>query len=466
MLRIAIIGSGASALASAEAALSLDKGMAITLIDPWRKLPTEAIQKMDNNPAQLAKKSRFGSLAMYDYPLDLIQINTNLHVPLSSTVGGLTSVWGANSIVPSTDFLSEYIYGSVDDSINWVKNYCNLTKLSELSDGENFFISGRFKRMMAKFKPIDGLKLCSATLALETSRCSRKGRCLSGCGENAIFNAETRIIELVESGVIALRAGFAEKILVSLDSKFAISLVGENDLSKSVETYDKVFVACGAIGTCSLLQRSGLIPNEVQLRDTQVFYVPFFIRQKERPRKSNIELSQLFLRKYQSLHISMYEFSEQYLARARIIIGPLVRLVPLRIWRHIVAGIGFIDSEHSGLLNLKYFAGKTEVTQMQNKKTKKIVASQLRSITTILAKIGLFRIPLLTQIGNVGASYHIGAVESAGQALIRTSGKLLNNESIELYVVDSAGLYNLPIGPITTTVMALSYGRTKLVLSS
>jgi len=115
---------------------------------------------------------------------------------------------------------------------------------------------------------------------------------------------------------------------------------------------------------------------------------------------------------------------------------------------------------------LKYFAGKTEVTQMQNKKTKKIVASQLRSITTILAKIGLFRIPLLTQIGNVGASYHIGAVESAGQALIRTSGKLLNNESIELYVVDSAGLYNLPIGPITTTVMALSYGRTKLVLSS
>ena len=103
---------------------------------------------------------------------------------------------------------------------------------------------------------------------------------------------------------------------------------------------------------------------------------------------------------------------------------------------------------------------------MQNKKTKKMVASQLKSITKIVAKLGLFRIPFLTQIGNVGASYHIGAVASAGQALIGTGGKLLKNESIELYVVDSAGLYNLPIGPITTTVMALSYGRTKLVLST
>ena len=466
MLRIAIIGSGASALASVEAALSLDKSIAITLIDPWRKLPTEVIPKTEINPAQLAKKSRFGSLAMYDYPLDLVQINTNLHVPLSSTVGGLTSVWGANSIVPSTDFLSKYIYGSVSDSINWVKDYCNLTKLSELSDSEDFFISGRFKRIISKYKPDNDLELSSATLALEASRCSRNGRCLSGCGENAIYSAEARIIELVENRNISLRAGFAEKILVSSDSKFSIILLGENDMSNSVETYDKVFVACGAIGTCSLLQRSGLMPDEVQLRDTQVFYVPFFIRYRERPRKSSFELTQLFLRRHQSLHISIYEFSEHYLARARILIGPLVRLVPLKIWKHIVAGIGFIDSEHSGLLNLKYFAGKTEVTQMQNKKTKKMVASQLKSITKIVAKLGLFRIPFLTQIGNVGASYHIGAVASAGQALIGTGGKLLKNESIELYVVDSAGLYNLPIGPITTTVMALSYGRTKLVLST
>ena len=466
MLKIAVIGSGASALASIEGALSVEKDISITLIDPWIKLPTGVTADMSTKPRQIAKKSRFGSLAMYEYPKNLIQFSANLHIPLSGTIGGLTSVWGANSIIPSADVLSEYLHDGAGDSVKWVNHFCNLSKLSELSDDEDFFISSRFKKIMMNYKPNSNLLLDAATLAFEVSRCSKNGGCLGGCSTNAIFTAETRIIELVENGVITLRAGFADRVTHDENSKFSVFLVGEKDNMNNTENYDKVFVACGAIGTCSLLQRSGLIPTEIQLSDTQVFYVPFFIRHKGSPWKPSFELSQLFLRKSQSLHISIYEYSEQFLDRARLLIGPLVRLVPMRIWQHVVAGIGFIDSENSGRLNLKYIKGKTEVTEIQNRKAKKAVTLQLRSISKELTKAGILRIPLLTQIGNIGSSYHIGAAAEAGAALIGTTGKLQNNESLELYIVDSASLYSLPIGPITTTVMALSYGRTRFVLSN
>ena len=73
MLRIAVIGSGASAVSVIEAALSTNLDISIEVFDPWNELPSTAQTVNLDNPIQLAKKSRFGSVAMYDYPSRYIE---------------------------------------------------------------------------------------------------------------------------------------------------------------------------------------------------------------------------------------------------------------------------------------------------------------------------------------------------------------------------------------------------------
>jgi hypothetical protein len=69
------------------------------------------------------------------------------------------------------------------------------------------------------------------------------------------------------------------------------------------------------------------------------------------------------------------------------------------------------------------------------------------------------------QVPNVGASYHVGAANVQGEALFATNGKIQNYPQFEIFVLDSSSLTELPVGPITTTVMAAAYGRAKLALS-
>jgi hypothetical protein len=70
------------------------------------------------------------------------------------------------------------------------------------------------------------------------------------------------------------------------------------------------------------------------------------------------------------------------------------------------------------------------------------------------------------QVPNVGASYHVGVANVHGEALFATSGKIQNYQQFEVFVMDSSSLAELPVGPITPTVMAAAYGRAMLALSN
>ena len=464
MLNIAIVGSGATAISVIEAALSTNLEIQIHLFDPWNELPQ--FEQSTNAPTlkQMAKKSRFGSFAMYEYPTQSVYVDPNLHIPLSSSVGGLTAVWGANSIIPDAGELTGYAKNFADESIQWVKKFATIVNLADIPDPDKFFVSERFRKSLITMKSKPGLDILPATLSLNTNSCTKIGGCLSGCVNHAIFNAEQEIYRLVKEGKICLQVGFVQGIEANQNQKFSLRFESRGLIENTNFSYDKVFVACGSIASCALLQRSGFIPHEIQLKDTQAFYSAFLIRKKMERNLVPFELAQMFIKRPQLLHISVYEFSNQFIRRAKIILGPLVRLIPQKLWHHVIAGIGFINSSDSGYLNLEYKDSRTYVTQFPNQKSKRVISQNLVSVKKCLSRGGIFHIPFLNQIPNVGASYHVGSANIAGENLFSSTGKIADRPDLELYVVDASSLSQLPVGPITTTVMASAYGRTKLAL--
>jgi hypothetical protein len=55
MLHIAVVGSGASAISTIEAALTIDLKIQIDVFDPWFELPKHEDSDLDFNPNQIAK---------------------------------------------------------------------------------------------------------------------------------------------------------------------------------------------------------------------------------------------------------------------------------------------------------------------------------------------------------------------------------------------------------------------------
>ena len=466
MIRVAVIGSGASALSAIHAALDTNLKIQVDLFDPWIELPKSNETQSMLEPKQIAKKGKFGSLAMYDYPSGSVTFDPSLHIPLSGTLGGLTSVWGANSLVPDSTSLVKLTEDYTQESINWVIRFAKITDLGNVTDDDDFYVSRRFRNLLEKFTIRDGITLNASTLSMDTKTCIKRGGCLSGCKEHAIFSAEHGIYQMVSEGTVKLNKAFVQKIIVKDESNVTLEADTEQNAGILYKGYDKVFVACGAIASCALLQRSELAPQSISLRDTQAFYSAYYSFEKREEDSGSLELAQLFLRKNRNLHISLYEFSPQFLDRARIILGPLVALIPKRFWRHIVAGIGFIDSSHSGKLILDYRDNRTYVRQSINKRSKRQIRSNLSMVRKVLRGTGLLYIPFLTQVPNVGSSYHVGVASSQDGPLFNSRGKLESFPGLEVYVLDSSSLIELPVGPITTTVMAAAYGRTMLALGN
>jgi NADPH-dependent 2,4-dienoyl-CoA reductase/sulfur reductase-like enzyme len=87
-LLVGVIGAGPVGLAAARQAIDLR--CKVELIDPWVMSQKSSLDKRVGK-----KKTRFGSADMYDYPKKFIEAPLFDDVPISSVVGGLSTVWGA-----------------------------------------------------------------------------------------------------------------------------------------------------------------------------------------------------------------------------------------------------------------------------------------------------------------------------------------------------------------------------------
>jgi NAD-dependent dihydropyrimidine dehydrogenase PreA subunit len=461
--RVAIIGSGPTGLIAAQRALELD--FEVDLIDPWLDplMPNQTSSQQSKKMGSLAKKAKFGSTAMYGYRSDLIELEDEHHLPVSETIGGLSSVWGANLWFPNFDELGlpdiekQRYLESQAEVLKRLKMIGSqrLSSLFKLENLAHVPLSERLMNIEMNFSAdLSSGYLGSSLLAVNRAACILCGQCLSGCPTNAIFNAASDWEVLLKSNRVNLIKGIAQKINVDR----SIQLVDSLDHQPG-RCYDKVFIACGAIASTALLQRSGFVPEKLQLKDTQVFYIPFFMNKRNIGNQAPFTLAQLFYRSAnmdQGVHISIYESSASIKERISQKVGFLANLVPNFIWNRVLAGIGFVSSDLSGKITLDYKLGKTIVNTLPSPRTTRAIWKILSAEKKSFKGTGLRFFTFGIVVPNVGASYHVGSlIDTEGKFVLNSSGNVPGTTGI--YVVDSAALPKLPIGPITLGAMINSH---------
>lgn len=449
--RIAVIGAGPSGLASAISAISL--GFEVELIDPWNDYALPADHEASTaglGQSLIAKKNFRGSYEMYQYPLEYIFTEKKHSFPISLTRGGLSSVWGANSISweQASKFLGiDPLHSPV---INSLKDYVSIEPSTGRDDS---FTSSFLDGVINRTQP-SRVKILPSRIAYFEDKCIRCGECLLGCKYDAIFNASIAWETLIRTGKVKLIPGFVNRVS---EKGEGVLVHYSHELLSYTREYSKIFIGCGAIASASLLMRSDLLSEQALLSDTQVFYTGFLKKQFKAHVESNFTLAHAYAsikHKDQDVHISIYEASKEAISRAATEIKLVPKALSRILLRWIAPGIGFIPQSESAKIFIERKRsgqlGPVEVTFSDNSFAKHYVKLLLIRNFFQFAKLGLIPLPFVIKTPNPGASYHVGVLEDA-KGPIGDKGSIANLKNI--FLVDSSALSSLPSGPITIPTM-------------
>jgi ferredoxin len=327
-----IIGSGAAA-AGAALALSHRENLDITVVDiglrlegdrekavgalassppdQWDEHTIELISQQPVAPRNsgIPEKRVFGS----DYPFrnvgqlgGLTTVNGATASLISPAYGGYSNVWGSQ-IMPFT--------AAAFDS--WPVNAATMRRhyravLQQIPfAGEEDDLAARFplirppdplpsmsarsqnvlkayKKYRARLND-HGITMGKARLAFDAEKCIRCGMCMTGCPYALIYSAAQTFDALRSSGRVVFCSGFlALKITEEANQAAVIAREIATGRVRRFEA-DRVYVACGAIGTTRIVANSlGLFDVDLPMLESRQFVLPLLsLRATEDPRNTH-----------------------------------------------------------------------------------------------------------------------------------------------------------------------------------
>jgi ferredoxin len=333
-----IIGSGAAA-AGAALALSHRENLEIAVIDIGLQLEDDREQLIEamasSSPEEwdgktieltskqpvasrksgIPEKRIFGS----DYPfrnvgqLDgLTTVNGSTASLISSAYGGFSNVWGSQ-IMP---FTSAAFEGWPTDAATMQRHYEAILRQIPFA-GEEDDLAARFPLMRAPapLPPMSprslgvlgayekhrvqlnrrGITIGKARLALDAENCIRCGMCMTGCPYGLIYSAAQTFDMLRRTNRVAFNGGFLAVRITEQANR--VTVVTKEIATGQIRLFeaDRVFVACGAIGTTRLVANSlGLFNVDLPMLESRQFVLPLLsLRATEDPRnKRDFTLNQ------------------------------------------------------------------------------------------------------------------------------------------------------------------------------
>jgi choline dehydrogenase-like flavoprotein len=491
--RVVVLDAGLTLEPEREAAR---RRMAASAPARWAEADRELTRFAARGDGGAGYKQLFGSdVAFRDDGVLQLQVAPGVAARPSYARGGLSNVWGAGVLPYAEDDLDGWPIGlpQLAEAYRNVLSFLPYAaEEDELAERYPLFASpdgplvrsqvaeGLLARLRAHAPALAraGYRFGASRMAVRVGYpapergCCYCGHCLDGCPYGHIYNAADTIASLAAEGLIDYRRGVHVERVSEQEGEVLIEAAALQDGAPVRITAARVFIAAGAVSSTIILQRSRLLPERVELLDSQTLYLPFLWlgRAGATGREPGHTLAQAFLLlddptvSGHPVHISLYTYNDSLGQRARAIhphlsalLGPALQAVT----RRLVVGICFLHSADSHRIVCRAGAGErsARLSPQLNEETPATLKRLQRSLLRSLGARGLIALAPLGEGAAAGGGFHSGGSvpmslrPTAGEA--DTLGRPFPAQRI--HVVDSACFPSIPSGTVTLTAMANAY---------
>ena len=474
MKRILLVGTGPSGFAVLNSLDGLDD---VWVMDGQTDFENSKI----SSRSHLGLKQKFGSDHTYtDSDMAGIKVDGSYKLPISYSRGGFGEIWGTgftpykiSKLFPEADFELDasvtqsmkelltiipfsHVPGELDQRFGTVDLWSNAKYFGHLDSHPRF---DQFLNTRASSSK-DGLLFGYPNLLLDSTKCTNCGLCLTGCPYGALFDPGEQINRMIFLKKLN-HERFIKGIVQRLEPEATRVKVHYSANGEEVsEWFDEVILSTGPLSTAIILMNSGLLPDEFDIPDSQVFYGAFLSKKRFRAKNESKEVGQMVcypeIESDLDFQISFYAPTE--LSRMRIsqsIFPTFFRnlRIPRILSERIIPAIGFLPEEVSGKIHIQKSADKFQVTRHKNPEANLVARNSLKRVSFALWRMGLVNFPLGTRIPPPGAGFHIGGSLRLGGDFLDIHGYLISAKSIR--VLDASILPKIPAGAHTFLTMAL-----------
>ncbi len=513
-----IIGSGAAA-AGAALALSHRADLEIIVVDIGLQLESDreqlvgalassapdtwdeqTVELISRQPAAarnsgVPEKRVFGS----DYPfrnagqLDrLTAVDGANAAVISSAYGGFSNVWGSQ-VMPFT--------AAAFDS--WPVNAVTMRRhyeaiLPQLPfAGEEDDLAARFPllRPPAPLPPMSprsrrvldayekhrvrlndrGITIGKARLAFDAGKCVRCGMCMTGCPYGLIYTAAQTFDALRRAGRVTVHGGFLALKVAEEDGRAAV--VTREITTGRMRRFeaDRVYVACGAMGTTRLVANSlGLFGADLPMLESRQFVLPLLsLRATEDPRnRPDFTLNQFNMIvapdggsvDLSTLHF--YTFNTAFISGLPSVLrARSAQRLQVQLLRRLTIAFGYLPSWNSARLRAHIGSSRDRLElpgfHISSEAPPPGQGQMLRAVLLRLMQsawlLDLYPLLPMVRLSAAGKSYHWGgsfphSADRSGAFSSDTLGRVGSWERIHL--VDASVFPTVPAMTFGLTIMA------------
>ncbi len=506
-MRIAIIGSGLSALACAHALIRrglkpvvIDAGqslephkqaivdrMAQQLPGEWQDRDLEAIS---DNPSLarggVPKKLVFGS--DYIYANDETQItNASDRTAAVTTLakGGYSNAWGA-TILPAAQcdlegdwpFSLERLAPHYAQVMKWLPLSSGTDQLETqfpaygVADGQ-ITPPPLIAKMIAQaqHQPDAAYVAGQARLAVTTSgsnACRYCGQCMAGCVYGSIFSSADEMDALHQSGRIQYLPGTIVTQLAEVGNTVQVRSRQTAGARSSME-FDRVIVCAGAIASTRLILRSlGLFDHPVTFQDSLKFLMPaFHLTGAQFQHDEQNSLSAMFIETRVPaladnwMHMQITTANEFIMRGIGTPPGSIRARLASPVLNRLTMAWCSLHSNHSaklsGVLQGAEDDDRFVFSVMEPETSRQSLRLAKKAASHAMRKAGAIAIPQLGRLSSPGAGNHTGgSLPMQAHRQTPTATDLLGRpgQYQRIHVADSAVMPTIPATTIAFTMMA------------
>jgi choline dehydrogenase-like flavoprotein len=511
-----IIGSGPAA-AGAALALATDRTQKIVVVDVGGSLEADrrrirdtiastaepewsddaigtiAYQPVVERRKSLPEKWSYGS----NFPFrDVGQlegvsaIGTANRSVVSGAYGGFSNLWGAQIMPFSAATFDRWPFGRNEMDPHYRLALNEMTLTGDEDDLSTIFplltsarplpkLAERTRKVLARYEAKRaevqslGITMGRARLAMRSEDCSLCGLCMTGCPYGLIYSASHTFDRLRAEGRVDYRKGLLAVKLRQRDSLPEVDLLDQRSGRVITMSADRIFVACGGIGTTRLVMGSlRLFEQTVELGESVQIVMPAISRTptKTDPRNErDFTLNQFNLvydasgDGFDLCQMHFYPYNSVFeTSLPRSLQHDLAKPLATALLRRISVGLGYIPSWASPKVRVS--AKERSDGQLPELVIDREPLSgwppMLRRMTIAMLRaapaLDLWPILPMTTVSPAAKSYHFGGSfpHSEHRTGLGTDrlGRLDRWENIHL--IDASVFPNVPATTFTLTIMA------------